>query len=1168
MTPTRPPLELAPDAAALPMEMPGQHGIRLEQFQLLNWGTFDGAVQRLVLDGSNALLTGQVGAGKSTLVDGLTTLFAAPSRIVFNRAAGAERSERTPTSYVLGHYRNVFDESTGNGRPEALRTAKTAYSVLLSRFTGLPSGGSLSAGVIFYFEASGQLHKLYFTAPKPLDIAEHLTGHADARAVRAALRALGAEAFDDNFKGYQRSLTRALNISSAALDLLIQTVSMKSVGNLTAFVRAHMLDSVDAAPRIAAILEHWVDLTRAYELVVTAREQLEKLEPVATLTELYNRADARIAAAQQARLAVPALVERQRVAALQTAIAEVERTLPTLTAKVNELDGRLRAERGRNTTLTLAVEREGGTDLVLAEAAVNEATAALQRVRAAYDELSLLAGRAGVTPPEVAADWPRFLAAVQEAAEQAKTAAAELQRGEHEALTALGKAREEVTALQRELAEAERRNSNVPYEQASLRGHIAAGVGLRPEDVPFAAELLAVSETSAQWEAAAERLVRPLALSLLVAEEHYAHVAAWIDGNHLGRRVVYYRVPAAVSPGDAAPRPGTMAAHLQVRGGSVFTSWLRAEVNRRYDHVCVLTAPDLAKYARAVTRAGQVKDNARHEKDDRNRATDRRHYVLGWDTAARRAALQDALPGARSAVTAAEQAADKATAKREGHGRRVSDLGEIARRFTDPTAVDVSAAHDRVTEAESHRDRLAVKPSLAALREQLADSERKLEALDSELGQHQQKLGGAKSALAAHRTALTAAEASLQETPAPELLPDAAAALAEAVAAAGAAPASPAQCDLWGRRVSDALVETETSAGSTRSRNGQRLVAAVKDFAALWPAVVAELGTEVEARGEYLALRERLRTDDLPSYEADFRDQLQTNAIHELVTFSHFLDTESRKIGSRIDTINSALVDIDYRPGTYIRLEHENAPDPDVREFRAQLRDVTSNTLLADDEAYAEQRFLAVKALLDRFAGREGTTNADQAWTKRVTDVRNWHTFAASERTRDEDVAVEHYTDSGGKSGGQKEKLAYTILAASLSYQYGLAGGHTDAFRFVMIDEAFGRGSDESTRFGLELFRRLGLQLLVVTPLQKIHTIDPFVNAVGYVRSENDRSRLVTMTITEYRASRAQHVEQRRAGGAPAPIEALLVDAASTSADLSLIEDTGPEAEAAAGGVW
>jgi hypothetical protein len=41
------------------------------------------------------------------------------------------------------------------------------------------------------------------------------------------------------------------------------------------------------------------------------------------------------------------------------------------------------------------------------------------------------------------------------------------------------------------------------------------------------------------------------------------------------------------------------------------------------------------------------------------------------------------------------------------------------------------------------------------------------------------------------------------------------------------------------------------------------------------------------------------------------------------------------------------------------------------------------------------------------------------------------------------------------------------------------------SFHFVLIDEAFGRGSDESTRYGPELFRQLNLQLLIVTPCRK-----------------------------------------------------------------------------------
>ncbi|NLE01813.1 MAG: ATP-dependent exonuclease SbcCD, C subunit-like protein, partial [Fibrobacter sp.] len=138
-------------------------------------------------------------------------------------------------------------------------------------------------------------------------------------------------------------------------------------------------------------------------------------------------------------------------------------------------------------------------------------------------------------------------------------------------------------------------------------------------------------------------------------------------------------------------------------------------------------------------------------------------------------------------------------------------------------------------------------------------------------------------------------------------------------------------------------------------------------------------------------------------------------------------------------------------------------------------------------------------------------------------DVRNWFVFAASERWMEDNTEHEHYTDSGGKSGGQKEKLAYTVLAASLAYQFGLEWGEirSRSFRFVVIDEAFGRGSDESTRFGLELFKKLNLQLLIVTPLQKIHIIEPYVASVGFVYNPDGKESLLrNLTIEEYRAEK------------------------------------------------
>ena len=78
-----------------------------------------------------------------------------------------------------------------------------------------------------------------------------------------------------------------------------------------------------------------------------------------------------------------------------------------------------------------------------------------------------------------------------------------------------------------------------------------------------------------------------------------------------------------------------------------------------------------------------------------------------------------------------------------------------------------------------------------------------------------------------------------------------------------------------------------------------------------------------------------------------------------------------------------------------------------------------------------------------------------------------------------------------------------------------------------MIDEAFGRGSDESARYGLELFRKLNLQLLIVTPLQKIHVIEDYVNSVHFVHNPGgNQSVLRNLTIEQYQQEKQQ--EQAR----------------------------------------
>ena len=331
-------------------------------------------------------------------------------------------------------------------------------------------------------------------------------------------------------------------------------------------------------------------------------------------------------------------------------------------------------------------------------------------------------------------------------------------------------------------------------------------------------------------------------------------------------------------------------------------------------------------------------------------------------------------------------------------------------------------------------------------------------------------------------------------------------------------------CDGCERKLRDWLQDRINAHAKRLATLRDRIVAAMRDYAHLWPEDTREVDTTVESAGEYRQMLATLEGDGLPRFEARFKALLNENTIREVAGFQSQLRREAEEIRERIDTINGSLREIDYERGRYIRLEAEPTTDPEVRQLQQDLRACTEGSLTgSDDAAYSEAKFEEVKRIIERFRGREGTTEVDRRWTHKVTDVRNWFVFSASERWRSDDSEHEHYSDSGGKSGGQKEKLAYTILAASLAYQFGLDTNapRSRAFHFVVIDEAFGRGSDESARFGLDLFEKMGLQLLIVTPLQKIHIIEPYVAAVGFVHNEEGRrSRLRNLTIEEYRAER------------------------------------------------
>ncbi len=154
------PDDAAPRAEALA-------GYRLDRLEVFNWGTFDGAVHALVLDGQTALLVGQNGAGKSTLVDALLTLLVRPGKTRnYNLAAGANKTERSEKSYILGAFDRRSQEDTNRGQVRYLRSngaGTSTFSVLLACFRNGVTGRSFTLAQILL----GKTSRLPRPSPPP-----------------------------------------------------------------------------------------------------------------------------------------------------------------------------------------------------------------------------------------------------------------------------------------------------------------------------------------------------------------------------------------------------------------------------------------------------------------------------------------------------------------------------------------------------------------------------------------------------------------------------------------------------------------------------------------------------------------------------------------------------------------------------------------------------------------------------------------------------------------------------------------------------------------------------------------------------------------------------------------------------------------------------------------
>jgi uncharacterized protein YPO0396 len=1099
-----------------------QEGFRLSYVEIYNWGTFDGKIWKLQPNGKNSLLTGANGSGKTTLVDAILTLLVPPNKRHYNQSSGAEsKRERDENSYVLGAYGTLQSEGGLAAKTKYLRS-KNDFSILLGVFFNAETKEYLTLAQSRWY-SDNDMKRSYMVAATALTIEEHFLPFDTGGVWRQRLKKkIGAEEFD-SFTKYALRFSKTFGFKSEkALVLFAQTVGIKVLGNLNEFIRTNMLEENDAETEFSQLRELYDNLLTAHKAIEKAREQAALLEPILENSQNYHTATDELTETQELQDLIAFYFAQQKVTLYGNAQQELDNDI---LRKNNQI------EDTRRMMNELGLQRDELTISISGNKAYEQLQQLERNIKQTEEDGNNRQKRAnGYNKLGESLNWKRdptekqFYQGLEDAKKGIAQAEADvhiLEDKEFEIKTKCDQTQQLLVEQKAHLNSLLQRKNRVPIEQINIREQLIKKLNIAESNLPFVAELIRATDTD--WEPAIERLFRNLGLTLLVKEEHVDAVSRYMQQNNLEGKIAFEKMSKIVIARNEATEGGkkldksSILQKIEIKKGTDFTTSLEVFLHENYNFRCVEGVAELQRYPLSLTGRGLIKLENQYEKDDSVAVTTKDRYILGWDN------RETILAAQRTAKATDEQVQDLNRQIRQSKTER-NALQTRRDTLTRLLNFEIFAEIDWKTSTKTVQDLKAQKENLSkssnqlqTLQQQLETVKRDIEQKDKERERFFNEKSRLETRLESYIENIKTAEEFLSAAPLsknidwvkyrPKIEP-----LLD-----GKEPSISNIASLE-PKVTKQIAEIKERKQKDVANLERRLTLDMQRFISPnaeilakypnWSADVLNLKADIGYLKEFEDFHKKLSQEDLPKHQKRFKEWLNERLIFDIANFKTSLENKESLIQESIEEINASLRDINFnaQPQTYIELDIHKSRDVAIRDFRQMLRDAMPDPakLIRNEDTELESSFIRIKTIIEELSSNE-------TWRKKVTDVRNWLEFAAIERYRADDQQRQYYVDSQSLSGGEKAKLAYTILASAIAYQFGIRNEDTrkKSFRFAVVDEAFSKVDPENAVYAMELFKQLNLQLMVVTPLDKINLAEPYIHSVHYVENREKKNSVV-----------------------------------------------------------
>lgn len=1087
-------------------------GFRLKYLQVYNWGLYNNEVFTISPEMQSSLLIGGNASGKTTLIDALLTLFLSNPK--YNLAGDAQKkNDRDISSYILGNYSEVTNEK-GEIVPERLRK-NDDYSIILASFYNNGLKQDITLGQFFWFKTSDSKRpeRLYFLSfNKALTIESDLylygiTGISDfkKRLEINKIYSLNKNQVDrkgiytDNYTTYSDRFAELFGLrnKNKALNLFNQTVSLKNIGDLNNFIRNEMLENENIEPSIGKIKQAFDEAKMFSDEIEKTERKIELIEPIKTKGNIYTRLKDELENTQNSIDILNSFFGSLKQTLLrkekQEKEQEKEKQQKDFIEKFHEETGWLKQKKNKqdevNKSIT-AIENNTGISQTIANIQLKKAN--LTPIKNKYNEYEKLSKKINISLPE---DENIFLNNKTDIERQQY---ANEEEKEKISLQKDNFLKQIIAPIEIQIEKISGEITNLSQNKGLLiekkyqvaRQRICEHLNIEKSELPFICELIKVRDTESNWRNLIEMLFREFGLSLIINDSYYNQAIDFINSSEfVNTKIQFYRFHENQHPEAINIDSQHFLSRLEIKQecNPMFKKWIENQIATYYNYIYCDTIEGLHKASMAITNRGLIKqDEFFYEKEDINNIN-KSDYILGWDNSEKLTALENELHQLNESLEK-EKKIEKSFQERIND---IIDSQKVIEKLLEINSfeeIDFKTIENDITGLENTLKSLKENKELEKLKKESADFKKKIEDLETEkttligdISKLEANINSDIDALKDCENDIKTASEQDQEAFYSLIYPLILEEIKHSKQISETKNKIHEDLKLKKENITNPCDKLRKEIVDTMLRFGVEFSDEMKQN---------ELRNEIEFLDDFIAIYEKLKEDRLEDLKEDFDLKLRSRSDKVITDFWNKLDSLKKNIENktgRNGRINELLKKREYQENkTFLQIIPNETKDEEISNFKKEIKSCfypIGGLLTAEDRLKRNKEiFVNIKNLLEKL---EKYNLPGDRWAKKVTDVRNWFSFTASERDIHQfDKEVKAHSGTASKSGGETFKITYTILASAIADEFGLVGNQvqTSSLRFIAVDEIFNNLGVQWSKYVLKMFEDMDLQLLIVSP--------------------------------------------------------------------------------------